>query len=300
MTIGEFAALTGLTPKALRHYDSKGILSPAAVDPRSGYRGYAFGQLRHAGLIGVLRAADLPLAVVSELMVSADPATSLTRERDRLLQERQAQDSALQAAEWLLAQGTEADVRREERPEQRFAYLDLPGLADSSELPEGASDAEREAHEAAETREADAGFARVYEAVRGAGGEVPGPWWFQYLPAETGSPDTDPMTLRCAWPVAGELAVELAGDFGASKQLGDGVRLGVLPAATELCVDIPHGMTPPEVTLPSGQLALIEAVVAEVGEDRATLEGLRTEGRLDAQGQPIGLRLRFALDAAGA
>ena len=40
MNIGEFAALTGLGVKALRHYDERGVLTPAAVDPVSGYRKY--------------------------------------------------------------------------------------------------------------------------------------------------------------------------------------------------------------------------------------------------------------------
>lgn len=287
MTIGEFAALTGLTPKALRHYESKGVLSPAAVDPRSGYRGYAFGQLRAAGLIGVLRAADLPLAVISEALAAGDPLATLARERERLLAEREAQDAALVAAEWMLEQGSTTEVRREHVGSQRFAYIDLEDLPEPAA---GATDAERAAYDEAGTERANATFARVFEAVRAAGGDVTGPWWFQYLESTMGDPDATPMTLRCAWPVAG--------DFGGAEQLGDGVLLGLLPEVTELCVDIPHGMTPPEVTLPPGQLELFEAVIEEVGEERATLAELRTVGKLDSQGQPIGLTLRFAVDAA--
>ena len=41
MPIGRFARLTGLTVKALRHYDEVGLLRPAAVDPDTGYRSYA-------------------------------------------------------------------------------------------------------------------------------------------------------------------------------------------------------------------------------------------------------------------
>ena len=41
MQIGRFAHLTGLTVKALRHYDQIGLLRPAAVDPDTGYRTYA-------------------------------------------------------------------------------------------------------------------------------------------------------------------------------------------------------------------------------------------------------------------
>lgn len=36
MSIGRFARLTGLTVKALRHYDEVGLLRPAAVDAETG------------------------------------------------------------------------------------------------------------------------------------------------------------------------------------------------------------------------------------------------------------------------
>jgi MerR family regulatory protein len=38
MTIGEFARLSRLSPKALRIYDDSGLLAPARVDPASGCR----------------------------------------------------------------------------------------------------------------------------------------------------------------------------------------------------------------------------------------------------------------------
>ncbi len=38
LTIGEFATATGLTAKALRLYDDLGLLAPAEVDPRNGFR----------------------------------------------------------------------------------------------------------------------------------------------------------------------------------------------------------------------------------------------------------------------
>jgi DNA-binding transcriptional MerR regulator len=61
MTIGEFSRLTGLTAKALRHYDSIGLLTPARVDPDTGYRGYAEEQLDRAHIIRRLRDLELPL-----------------------------------------------------------------------------------------------------------------------------------------------------------------------------------------------------------------------------------------------
>ena len=38
LPIGRFARVSGLTVKALRHYDEIGLLQPAYVDEESGYR----------------------------------------------------------------------------------------------------------------------------------------------------------------------------------------------------------------------------------------------------------------------
>ena len=56
MSIGEFARLSRLSAKALRLYDELGLLPPARVDPDSGYRWYAAGQLDNA-LAGVTQLA---------------------------------------------------------------------------------------------------------------------------------------------------------------------------------------------------------------------------------------------------
>ncbi|TDC35199.1 MerR family transcriptional regulator [Micromonospora sp. 15K316] len=62
LTIGAFARAARLTPKALRLYDEVGLLTPAAVDPESGYRFYEPEQLTHARLIAKLRRIGMPLA----------------------------------------------------------------------------------------------------------------------------------------------------------------------------------------------------------------------------------------------
>lgn len=59
MSIGEFAQLSGLTIKALRHYDERGLLAPAHVDPDDRYRTYAGSQLRDAVTIKALRDASV-------------------------------------------------------------------------------------------------------------------------------------------------------------------------------------------------------------------------------------------------
>jgi len=73
MTIGRFARITGLTVKALRHYDEVGLLRPAAVDPETGYRSYSSGQVRSAERIRMLRRLELPLDDIATLVESEDP-----------------------------------------------------------------------------------------------------------------------------------------------------------------------------------------------------------------------------------
>jgi DNA-binding transcriptional MerR regulator len=72
MSIGEFARLTLLTPKALRIYDRIGLLRPETKDPATGYRRYTAGQVRKGQLIGLLRAAGLSLAEIGPVLEEAD------------------------------------------------------------------------------------------------------------------------------------------------------------------------------------------------------------------------------------
>ncbi len=68
MTIGAFAGRTRLSPKALRLYDRLGLLSPARVDPDSGYRFYREDQVESARLVGLLRRLDMPLPIIKGIL----------------------------------------------------------------------------------------------------------------------------------------------------------------------------------------------------------------------------------------
>lgn len=77
LTIGEFARASRLSPKALRLYDELRLLTPARVDPDSGYRLYEPGQLERARLVAWLRRLGMPLArirVVCDLPPAAAAA----------------------------------------------------------------------------------------------------------------------------------------------------------------------------------------------------------------------------------
>ena len=73
LSIGEFAARTGLTPKALRLYDKRELLCPADMDPSTGYRRYSVDQVADGTLIAMLRAIDMPLAEIVTVLAT-DPA----------------------------------------------------------------------------------------------------------------------------------------------------------------------------------------------------------------------------------
>ena len=70
LRIGEVAAFFGVSVKALRVYERIGILRPARVDPRTGYRLYAPDQVRHLDAILELRELGFSLAEIKGLLQS--------------------------------------------------------------------------------------------------------------------------------------------------------------------------------------------------------------------------------------
>jgi protein phosphatase len=77
LTIGEFARLSRLSPKALRMYDDLGLLRPFRVDEWSGYRYYAPAQLERARLVAWLRRLGMPLAQIGAVVDSPPAGAAL-------------------------------------------------------------------------------------------------------------------------------------------------------------------------------------------------------------------------------
>ena len=122
MTIGEFAQASGLTITALRFYGEKGLLEPRAVDPDTGYRQYAGGQVRRAVLIKLLREMGMPLSSVAEIVDDPDRAGELlARFRRDLEAERARQDAAIASGlDTLAAYDQPSAVRTREAAEQHW------------------------------------------------------------------------------------------------------------------------------------------------------------------------------------
>lgn len=81
LNIGDFSRYAGLSVRMLRHYDERGLLVPAEVDPFTGYRRYTPDQLRIAGRIRSLRDAGCGIPVIAELLPLYGQASSLLRHR---------------------------------------------------------------------------------------------------------------------------------------------------------------------------------------------------------------------------
>jgi protein phosphatase len=80
LTIGTFAKASRLSPKALRLYDELGLLTPARVDPVTGYRLYTPAQLEQARLVAWLRRLGMPLARIQRVRtLEAGPAAEEIR-----------------------------------------------------------------------------------------------------------------------------------------------------------------------------------------------------------------------------
>jgi effector-binding domain-containing protein len=79
LPIGQFARMTGLTVRAVRHYGELGLLEPAYVDPDTGYRYFTTEQVADAEAIRRLRFLELALDEIREILEANDAA--LTRSK---------------------------------------------------------------------------------------------------------------------------------------------------------------------------------------------------------------------------
>jgi DNA-binding transcriptional MerR regulator len=128
LSVGQLAAASGMTPKALRHYDRVGLFHPDEVDEQTGYRWYRAERLPRARLIAALRGVGVPLEEVARCLGGEDPASVdavLLRHRQRL----------------------EARLARVRGDLHRLAHLQTDGPPDEpapTGLPDGAPPAPRQ------------------------------------------------------------------------------------------------------------------------------------------------------------
>jgi len=102
--VREFAELTGVTVKALHHYDRVGLLEPRRS--RAGYRLYSAADRDRLEQIGALKFVGLPLRQIKALLDrrSSSMVDMLTRQRTALDEQRRKLDRAVAAIDWELAE----------------------------------------------------------------------------------------------------------------------------------------------------------------------------------------------------
>lgn len=133
--IGRFSRVTRLSIKALRHYDEAGLLTPAWVDPSSGYRYYTYAQASQAEVIRVMRSLDLPLDEVREVLTAGDRdvvTKVLDRHRVRLEEVLDRQSRMLAFLRRLIDQEGSVmpyEITLKEVPAQHVAVLRRPVTA---------------------------------------------------------------------------------------------------------------------------------------------------------------------------
>ncbi|CAM3413192.1 MerR family transcriptional regulator [Nocardioides dubius] len=139
LNIGEFARLTGVSVRMLRHYDQLGLLTPAEVDPFTGYRRYTSAQLARANQLIALKDLGFSLAEVKECLDrglgSGEFAALLHRRREGLVAQITDDQRRLAAVDEHLRR-----IHLEETmPTPTYLETDLPALQLtqlSTEVPE--------------------------------------------------------------------------------------------------------------------------------------------------------------------
>jgi DNA-binding transcriptional MerR regulator len=143
LTIGEFSRLARISVRMLRHYDDRGLLPPADVDPANGYRRYSTHQLRTVDRIRALRDAGFSVAEMVDLLPLAGAAqmrTVLEQQRDRLAADADVVRRRIEQVDHLITALEEPimsiEVTRSTLPARTVAALRgvVPGYADEGLL----------------------------------------------------------------------------------------------------------------------------------------------------------------------
>jgi DNA-binding transcriptional MerR regulator len=106
LPIGAFSRATLISANTLRAYHESGLLEPAVVDPRTGYRGYRATQIGDAAAIRDLRALGVPLAEIREVLAARDPGVTrriLATHRGRMREQLERTERILDTLTGLLA-----------------------------------------------------------------------------------------------------------------------------------------------------------------------------------------------------
>ena len=111
-SIGEFSQISGLSVKALRFYDEKGLLKPAHVDPDTDYRYYDAACAERAQIIARLRELQFALTDIARILAEcgdeADLLGAMQRQQRVITERMRADGKVVKALKKMIAQETAA------------------------------------------------------------------------------------------------------------------------------------------------------------------------------------------------
>lgn len=97
MLIGEIAEFFGVSRKAIRLYEKKGIIKPVKVDVQNGYRYYSADQVQQLNALLELKALGFSLDEIKAVMDGEETKDSLLATLEK---KRQAWQEAMDAAKY--------------------------------------------------------------------------------------------------------------------------------------------------------------------------------------------------------
>lgn len=237
-TIGEFAAFGRVSVRMLRHYDAIGLLTPARVDPHTGYRFYDDPQLVTLLRIVELRRLGCSLDDAAEVIGAEDRGDALRvvleRRRDALsavIADERAQLAAVESRLRQLEEGEtmsaiEVEYRRIEPVTVYAASAVAPGMGPQNVGP------------VVETL-----IGPLHDALEAAGVafEEPGIFWYEPVG------DTEQLRVHVSWIASG------------TPVAGDGYEIVELPAIERAATSKYRGDMP---GIGDAWMALTEAAAA--------------------------------------
>lgn len=130
LKIGEVADFFQISVKAVRIYEKKGIITPAYIDPESGYRYYTPDQLHQLAALLELKALGFSLDEIKDVMVGGSSKEALykameekRRNWENLAIMAQSKMDAIESISERLVTSKEAEKLRELTEEERAWLL---------------------------------------------------------------------------------------------------------------------------------------------------------------------------------
>ena len=130
LKIGELAAVSGVSVKALRVYEKKKVIVPVKVDEETGYRYYSADQLKQVEALLELQDMGFSLNEISKLLsgkCSRDEMVELFEMKEEKLKEiiwkTESKIKELNELKAKMTEGKEADKIKEMTDDERAWYL---------------------------------------------------------------------------------------------------------------------------------------------------------------------------------